>query len=257
MDNNNNNEQSFWQFSDQLRLQASSLANLSLNDSIWSNSYTPKRPDQRRNFDVKGSSGTIADINNSFSTNFPSKQQQHQQQPGGDFNDGWKMMTNSNGPLFSMPQNDYSLGGGFNKGIYNYSNIPSSPYVNNLNTGNNNHNNINLKGYNKFGFKGDDEFLHPQNKSAKKNPNNNNKKHGDNTDVTKTAADKRFKTLPPSESLPRNETVGGYIFVCNNDTMAENLKRQLFGVFSLYPFSFILYLFSVSVNCQRKTLFLP
>jgi len=42
--------------------------------------------------------------------------------------------------------------------------------------------------------------------------------------------DKRFKTLPPSESLPRNETVGGYIFVCNNDTMQENLKRQLFGL---------------------------
>eukprot|EP00249_Psilotum_nudum_P013258 c24243_g2_i1 orf=383-817(+) len=30
------------------------------------------------------------------------------------------------------------------------------------------------------------------------------------------AVDKRFKSLPPSESLPRNETLGGYIFVCNN-----------------------------------------
>ncbi|XP_002980634.2 B2 protein [Selaginella moellendorffii] len=42
--------------------------------------------------------------------------------------------------------------------------------------------------------------------------------------------DKRFKTLPPSEMLPRNETLGGYIFVCNNDTMQEDLKRQLFGL---------------------------
>ena len=55
--------------------------------------------------------------------------------------------------------------------------------------------------------------------------NNRNNNNGDG----KNGVDKRFKTLPPSESLPRNETVGGYIFVCNNDTMQENLKRQLFG----------------------------
>lgn len=45
-----------------------------------------------------------------------------------------------------------------------------------------------------------------------------------------SSADKRFKSLPPAETLPRNETLGGYIFVCNNDTMAEDLKRQLFGL---------------------------
>lgn len=43
-------------------------------------------------------------------------------------------------------------------------------------------------------------------------------------------ADKRFKTLPAAETLPRNEVLGGYIFVCNNDTMQEDLKRQLFGL---------------------------
>ncbi|GAU11844.1 hypothetical protein TSUD_75950, partial [Trifolium subterraneum] len=87
---------------------------------------------------------------------------------------------------------------------------------------------------------GEDEIFHlpnNNNKSAKKNTNPN-KKHGDNNSNnsdgnknkdSKAASDKRFKTLPPSESLPRNETIGGYIFVCNNDTMAENLKRQLFG----------------------------
>jgi hypothetical protein len=42
--------------------------------------------------------------------------------------------------------------------------------------------------------------------------------------------DKRFKSLPPTEMLPRHETLGGYIFVCNNDTMQEDLKRQLFGL---------------------------
>jgi hypothetical protein len=50
-----------------------------------------------------------------------------------------------------------------------------------------------------------------------------------------SAADKRFKTLPTSEMLPRNEVLGGYIFVCNNDTMQEDLKRQLFG--TCYHFS--------------------
>ncbi|PPD79435.1 hypothetical protein GOBAR_DD23637 [Gossypium barbadense] len=37
-------------------------------------------------------------------------------------------------------------------------------------------------------------------------------------------------TLPATETLPRNEVLGGYIFVCNNDTMQEDLKRQLFGL---------------------------
>lgn len=45
-----------------------------------------------------------------------------------------------------------------------------------------------------------------------------------------SSLDKRFKSLPPAEMLPRNETLGGYIFVCNNDTMQEDLKRQLFGL---------------------------
>lgn len=41
--------------------------------------------------------------------------------------------------------------------------------------------------------------------------------------------DKWHKTLPPAEMLPRNEVLGGYIFVCNNETMQEDLRRQLFG----------------------------
>lgn len=46
--------------------------------------------------------------------------------------------------------------------------------------------------------------------------------------------DKWHKTLPPAEMLPRNEVLGGYIFVCNNETMQEDLRRQLFGNFSLF-----------------------
>ncbi|VVB14423.1 unnamed protein product [Arabis nemorensis] len=51
-----------------------------------------------------------------------------------------------------------------------------------------------------------------------------------NNDSMNVAADKRFKTLPASECLPKSEVLGGYVFVCNNDTMLEDLKRQLFGL---------------------------
>ncbi|KAJ7970665.1 B2 protein [Quillaja saponaria] len=58
---------------------------------------------------------------------------------------------------------------------------------------------------------------------------NNNNSNNDNSNAN-NAVDKRFKTLPATETLPRNEVLGGYIFVCNNDTMEEDLKRHLFGL---------------------------
>ncbi|KAK6153163.1 hypothetical protein DH2020_012802 [Rehmannia glutinosa] len=66
-----------------------------------------------------------------------------------------------------------------------------------------------------------------------KEPHNNNSNNTNNKDDSQNATnavDKRFKTLPAAEMLPRNEVLGGYIFVCNNDTMQEDLKRQLFGL---------------------------
>ncbi|MBA0657189.1 hypothetical protein Goklo_009494 [Gossypium klotzschianum] len=204
------NQQSFWQFSDQLRVQNSNLANLSLNDSIWSSGYVSKRPDERRNFDIRVG-GELNSVNSLKPkvTNFNSFS-----------NDGWKIGATSNanigfgpiGPIGS--QNNVGVNGGFNKGIY------SKP-------GNNNNNfNVNLKG-NKN--KGEDNHGTKSGKKNSNKKNNNNDNNNENKDG-KSAADKRFKTLPPSESLPRNETVGGYIFVCNNDTMEENLRRQLFGM---------------------------
>ncbi|CAN8253747.1 unnamed protein product [Cochlearia groenlandica] len=53
--------------------------------------------------------------------------------------------------------------------------------------------------------------------------------NNNNNDMS-LGVEKRFKTLPASEMLPRNEVLGGYIFVCNNDTMEEDLKRHLFGL---------------------------
>lgn len=66
---------------------------------------------------------------------------------------------------------------------------------------------------------------------SKFNPNSMNKDLNNTNESLNAngAVDKRFKTLPAAETLPRNEVLGGYIFVCNNDTMQEDLKRQLFG----------------------------
>ncbi|KAG7022663.1 hypothetical protein SDJN02_16397, partial [Cucurbita argyrosperma subsp. argyrosperma] len=60
------------------------------------------------------------------------------------------------------------------------------------------------------------------------NYSSSNNNVGENANSV-NSIDKRFKTLPATETLPRNEVLGGYIFVCNNDTMQEDLKRQLFG----------------------------
>ncbi|KAE8727317.1 B2 protein [Hibiscus syriacus] len=208
-----NNQQSFWQFSDQLRVQNLNLANLSLNDSIWSNGYLPKRPDERRNFDIRVG-GDVNSVNglkprvsdfNSFS------------------NDGWKIGAPSNtsnigigfGPIGY--QNNIGVNGGFNKGIY------SKPV-------NNNTFNVNLKGNKNKGEEIHGSKTGKKSNNKKNNSNNDNYSNENKDKDGKSGADKRFKTLPPSESLLRNETVGGYIFVCNNDTMEENLKRQLFGL---------------------------
>ncbi|KAL3829480.1 hypothetical protein ACJIZ3_018282 [Penstemon smallii] len=73
--------------------------------------------------------------------------------------------------------------------------------------------------------------IRSKNISYIKEPNNINiaKNKEDNTNAS-NGVDKRFKTLPAAETLPRNEVLGGYIFVCNNDTMQEDLKRELFGL---------------------------
>uniref|UniRef100_A0A0D9WKJ6 DCD domain-containing protein n=1 Tax=Leersia perrieri TaxID=77586 RepID=A0A0D9WKJ6_9ORYZ len=62
---------------------------------------------------------------------------------------------------------------------------------------------------------------------------NNNSNKNNNKNENKSISN-RFKSLPASESLPKEEAIGGYIFVCNNETMEENLKRQLFGLPSRY-----------------------
>ncbi|KAG6633907.1 DCD domain-containing protein NRP-B [Carya illinoinensis] len=307
-----NNQQSFWHFSDQLRVQASNLANLSVNESVWGTNQGTKMPNERRNFDIRvgGELNSLRNLNpkgsefNGLSDGWNSLKLKGSELNGSDdgsnslkpkgsdrFNDGWNSlkskgsdfngvndgwsslkeaasgfndgwsnlktkgydfygikdqwsdlksegsdfngitdgwnsfnpkMTDFNGsndgwktalsgtgndPVYGGSQKIAGINGGFNKGIYN----------------------IDVKGF-KSGVKGEDDR---GGKAGKKNGNGNKKNSGENNNDSKDsngALDKRFKTLPQSESLPRNETVGGYIFVCNNDTMQENLKRQLFGL---------------------------
>ncbi|KAF5196070.1 B2 protein [Thalictrum thalictroides] len=196
-----NNQQSFWQFSDQLRLQSSNFANLSINDAIWGNSFTSKKPEERRNFDIR-----VGGERSSSSSNSNDFQLKGSNFNG--FNDGWKsfgVVGGNNNTTTLTAQKNVNGNGVFHKGIYN--NTPKH--------GNNKSSNGNKKNNKK-----EEDY---ETKLEKKINNNNNNSN-------KNSVDKRFKTLPASEALPRNEVVGGYIFVCNNDTMEENLKRQLFGL---------------------------
>lgn len=236
METNNNQ---FLQFSDQLRHQTSGFANLSLNDSIWSGSYGTKRAGERRNFDIRVGGGEFnspepkpaAEFNNSLNNDGWNgfKPSAAELNSFDRVNDGWNSFKPPKVSEFNG-FNDWKMGnpsgaginGGFNKGVYSKT----------LNTHNFNTNDFGLKSHRKGGK---NEDVHGG-KSGKKAYNGNKKSNngdnnGDNKE-SKNGSDKRFKTLPPSESLPRNETVGGYIFVCNNDTMQENLKRELFGMCS-------------------------
>ncbi len=96
-------------------------------------------------------------------------------------------------------------------------------------------NNANLVG-NLMGTKYSSNINHISKASNDNNSNNNTNNNNNENPNINNAVDKRFKTLPATETLPRDEVLGGYIFVCNNDTMQEDLKRQLFGnlLFSIF-----------------------
>ncbi|CAA3031644.1 Hypothetical predicted protein [Olea europaea subsp. europaea] len=272
----NGNQSSFWQFSDDIRLEGSNLASLSMNDSIWSTNYSTKRPaEQRRNFDIRvgpsevnnsfnsinpvdnsksdfnsfnfgfnndglkaglkgnNSSGygpvglnskinSLNSINSSFNNPVDDSKSGFNGFNFGFSNDGWKAGLNSNNT--NSGNGSVGLNGGFNKGVYSTTSLNFNSYSKGKNL-----NNVLANGRVEKSSKNEDGHGYGGNKSGKKNKNNKESTNNSNGE-NKSASDKRFKTLPPSESLPRNETVGGYIFVCNNDTMQENLKRQLFGL---------------------------
>jgi hypothetical protein len=222
-DLNTREHSSFWQFSDQLRLQTNNFSGLSIGDSIWSDStsYSSKPAiEDRRNVDV---------VNPDWKSSFLP-----QKLAFGNANNLHRYNTlNTIETGYSKNSNGIANKNNNNNNNSNYNNLS-----NDFNFNNNNFNGEIKSYFNKAVTKpignglGNLKKNHNTNDSTgkKKNGNNNNNNHGNNN----AGVDKRFKTLPPSEALPRNEAIGGYIFVCNNDTMEENLRRQLFGLPSRY-----------------------
>jgi hypothetical protein len=216
-------DREFWQFSDQLRLQTSAL---SLGDSIWS-------PADRRNAGLFGASPNDAAFSSSAAKNV------NFNEPSGGpglIGSGKLAFGASKHDRFNNNNSNSNLpaAGGYAKSNNNYS---SSFALNKM--GSYGYNNSTTNASN------GGEVKSYFNKSAGRPANNSNshnkkgeygkkKQQSKNSDNNATAADKRFKTLPASEALPRGEPVGGYIFVCNNDTMDENLRRELFGLPSRY-----------------------
>ncbi|XP_072966821.1 DCD domain-containing protein NRP-B-like [Typha angustifolia] len=216
----NKEQSSFWQFSDQLRLQTTNFSNLSIGDSIWSDSSV-KKNEERRNYE-NPISAPISDLGAGFGlkTGFgPQK---------------LAFGTSNNADRYNTNSKNIGVGGGIKNGNYfNNNNNNNNFNNNNINTidGNGEIKNYFNKAINKPAYGNSKKYSNGNNNDGsgkKKNTSSSNKNNSN--DNNNAAVDKRFKTLPPSEALPRNEMVGGYIFVCNNDTMEENLKRQLFGL---------------------------
>lgn len=248
-------DREFWQFGDQLRLQTASFSGLSLGDSIWSPADSAPRArnadpglfspspaaDNNAGFAAAkiNSNGGLSLINGpgligsgklAFGATTTSKADRYNNvslpaaadaKPygNGNGNAGYGAKPNNANVNNSFGLNKMTGGGGGysnfnggNEGVKSYFNKSiGRPASNNSNN--------NFNGYGKKGA-ADGKKKHAKNERGDNN-------HG-------AASEKRFKTLPASEALPRNEPIGGYIFVCNNDTMEENLKRQLFGLPSRY-----------------------
>ncbi|XP_039143414.1 B2 protein-like [Dioscorea cayenensis subsp. rotundata] len=186
-------DREFLNFSDQLRLHTTALSNLSLGDTIWSESYlttktTPINNDLAAGTSWKSGFGPVQKL--AFADNKANR-----------FN-------NDQGSIF--PEKSF-----------NYFN-------NSVPTGKNAFKNLNGGG--KQQSVNNNAAIHGVGSGKKGGNSGKGKKNSGNDGNGGAGVDKRFKTLPPSESLPRNEAIGGYIFVCNNDTMQENLHRQLFGL---------------------------
>ncbi|XP_020591873.1 B2 protein-like [Phalaenopsis equestris] len=210
-------ESSFWNFSDQLRLHTAGIGSLSLGDSIWSDPFlsaTGRRPEDRRNTESTGEAAAMEIGSTSV----------------------WKMgldlpqklaFTSPNSNRYNNSNNLGGLGVGV-KNSRDFSNGEVKTYFSKAigRPAANHSNGSGVLGGAKKGVCSNNESGGKSGKNKKSG--NNSCKDGNNNNTN--SVDKRFKTLPPSEALPRSQTVGGYIFVCNNETMEENLKRQLFGL---------------------------
>lgn len=248
-------DREFWQFSDQLRLQTASFSGLSLGDSIWSPAdnargrnngdpaalFSPSPLDGQINAKINTNNGNgglqdgpglIGSGKLAFGNTTTNKADRYNNvslpqaasdaKPYGNLSGYGAAKTNNNNNA-NMNSNfalNKMMGGNYNSSNFNSGgNGEVKSYFNKSIGRPANNNSNNHYGGGKKGGALDGKKKHAKNEGGN---NNNSNNHG-------AASEKRFKTLPASEALPRNEAIGGYIFVCNNDTMEENLKRQLFG----------------------------
>jgi hypothetical protein len=214
-------DREFWQFSDQLRLQTASFSGLSLGDSIWS----PTDNARARNADpglfssspaAQDGPGLIGSGKLAFGATKADRYNNNNNSLPGSASIGYgtpAKPNSANNNIFGL--NKMMLGGSYNNNNLNGGSGEVKSYFN-KSIGRPASNNNSSNNY------GKKVAVDGKKKHAKNESGGGNNNHG-------AASEKRFKTLPASEALPRNEPIGGYIFVCNNDTMEENLKRQLFG----------------------------
>ncbi|KAG6471224.1 B2 protein-like [Zingiber officinale] len=209
---------SFRQFSDQLRLHTAAFSGLSLGDSIWSDAsilsataaaadpWTMTYTNQKLAFNsytTHGSRYNTVDDRHKNTTNSV---------------EAGKDVINCNNYSKSVGAN-YKYGGAGGEVNNNYFNKAVGKPVN-------------LTTIAASSRKNSNDVISVGKKKKNSNGNGNYSNSNNSNDIG--AAEKRFKSLPPAEALPRNEAIGGYIFVCNNETMPENLQRQLFGLPSRY-----------------------
>jgi hypothetical protein len=249
-------DREFYQFSDQLRLQTAAFSGLSLGDSIWS-------PAGRRNNSndvLFAASASPADA--AAKSNAVVGLKLNDGGPGliGSGKLAFGGGAGGGGTNKADRYNNNNLPNTDNKTVYNTS---SSSFMGNGSSyAKNNNNNADMLAFDKmgsYGYNGGGNTNNNSNgvevksyfnksagRAASNNNNNNNshagggnkkggageygrKKHAKSEGAAAATDKQRFKTLPASEALPRGQAIGGYIFVCNNDTMDENLRRELFG----------------------------
>ncbi|ONM41496.1 DCD (Development and Cell Death) domain protein [Zea mays] len=249
-------DREFYQFSDQLRLQTAAFSGLSLGDSIWS-------PAGRRNNSndvLFAASASPADA--AAKSNAVVGLKLNDGGPGliGSGKLAFGGGAGGGGTNKADRYNNNNLPNTDNKTVYNTS---SSSFMGNGSSyAKNNNNNADMLAFDKmgsYGYNGGGNTNNNSNgvevksyfnksagRAASNNNNNNNshagggnkkggageygrKKHAKSEGAAAATDKQRFKTLPASEALPRGQAIGGYIFVCNNDTMDENLRRELFA----------------------------
>ncbi|CAD6332595.1 unnamed protein product [Miscanthus lutarioriparius] len=245
-------DREFWNFSDQLRLH-NNFSNLSIADSIWSSTTSPPDPPSSGNPSSfpggnTNAPGLIGSAKLAFGNATTTSADRYNANAA-----GAGVGSNNAAASKTMSVSDYYLNKNTNTNAAASKTMSVTDYYLNKNAIPAAGKTMDVADYyylNRNANANNDAVKSYFNKSVGRPANNNNvvgggkknsaaaahhdKKLKNSGNGNGAGVDKRFKSLPATEALPRGEAIGGYIFVCNNDTMEENLKRQLFGLPSRY-----------------------